>query len=189
MGGNENFGFDVETKIQAGDLEKLYSQLNREAENSGYHLNPDIDFTKELVFGLLVNENRYGYMACPCRLATGNKEEDLDIICPCNYRDPDLNEYGACYCALYVSRAVLDGEKELQAIPERRPSVAERKNVRGTGALKKNIKTGNGGIVEFSGLSKPVWRCPVCGYLCAMDEPPGVCPICKAKKERFERFI
>jgi rubrerythrin len=34
----------------------------------------------------------------------------------------------------------------------------------------------------------PVWRCRVCGYLCARDEPPGVCPICKAKKDRFERF-
>jgi len=44
---------------------------------------------------------------------------------------------------------------------------------------------------DFSGktLSHPVWRCRVCGYLCARDEAPGVCPICKAKKERFERFL
>ena len=28
-----------------------------------------------------------------------------------------------------------------------------------------------------------------CGYLCAREQPPEVCPICKAKKERFERFI
>jgi rubrerythrin len=28
----------------------------------------------------------------------------------------------------------------------------------------------------------------VCGYLCAREHPPGVCPICKAKRERFERF-
>jgi rubrerythrin len=34
----------------------------------------------------------------------------------------------------------------------------------------------------------PVWRCRVCGYLCARDGPPEVCPICKAKKDRFERF-
>jgi rubrerythrin len=38
-------------------------------------------------------------------------------------------------------------------------------------------------------LSKPVWRCKVCGYLCARDAPPEVCPICKAKKERFEKFL
>lgn len=33
-----------------------------------------------------------------------------------------------------------------------------------------------------------VWRCVVCGYLCARKEPPAVCPICKAKKDRFEEF-
>jgi ferredoxin-thioredoxin reductase catalytic chain len=38
-------------------------------------------------------------------------------------------------------------------------------------------------------LSYPVWRCKVCGYLCARDEPPDICPICKVKKERFERFV
>ena len=38
-------------------------------------------------------------------------------------------------------------------------------------------------------LSLPVWRCTVCGYLCARDAPPEVCPICKVGKERFERFI
>jgi rubrerythrin len=38
-------------------------------------------------------------------------------------------------------------------------------------------------------LPYPVWRCRVCGYLCARDEPPAVCPVCKAQKERFERFF
>ncbi|MGQ9817596.1 MAG: rubredoxin-like domain-containing protein, partial [bacterium] len=29
----------------------------------------------------------------------------------------------------------------------------------------------------------------VCGYLCARNSPPEICPICKATKERFEKFI
>jgi ferredoxin-thioredoxin reductase catalytic chain len=33
-----------------------------------------------------------------------------------------------------------------------------------------------------------VWRCKVCGYLCARPQPPLKCPICKADKDRFERF-
>ncbi|MFQ3675710.1 MAG: rubredoxin-like domain-containing protein, partial [Endomicrobiia bacterium] len=41
----------------------------------------------------------------------------------------------------------------------------------------------------LSSLSLPIWRCKVCGYLCARESPPEVCPICKAKKERFEKFI
>jgi len=116
-----------ESTISPEEVERLFQRLHKEAEAGGYHLNPDTPFTKELVKGLLVNEKRYGYWACPCRLASGHKDEDLDIICPCDYRDPDLDDYGACYCALYVSGAVLKGEQKLQSIPERPPPEEERK--------------------------------------------------------------
>ena len=86
-----------ESEIRPSEVDRLYGKLKKEAESAGYYLNPDLEITKELVKGLLVNEGRYGYWACPCRLASGNKEEDLDIICPCDYRDPDLTEYDACY--------------------------------------------------------------------------------------------
>jgi len=78
-------------------IDRLYEKLKREAEAGGYHLNPDAEFTKALVKGLLTNEKRYGYQACPCRLAAGRKEEDLDIVCPCDYRDADVVEFDACY--------------------------------------------------------------------------------------------
>jgi len=74
-----------------------YQKLKKQAEAGGYYLNPNAEFTRELVKGLLVNEQRYGYMACPCRLAAGQKAEDIDIICPCYYRDPDVSQYGTCY--------------------------------------------------------------------------------------------
>lgn len=167
-----------EIEVTQEEVDKLYDKLNKEAEASGYHLNPDVEHTKELVKGLLVNEKRFGYWSCPCRLAAGIKDEDLDIICPCDYRDPDLNEHGSCYCALYVSEEVLEGKKKVESIPERRPAKEKRK--------KSKQKTEAVGI---SSLSQPVWRCKVCGYLCAREGLPEVCPICKAKKDRFERFI
>lgn len=154
------------------DVQRLHQRLNRQAEASGYHLNPDVEFTKGLIRGLLVNEKRYGYWACPCRLASGVKENDLDIICPCDYRDPDLTEYDQCYCALYVSEKVMRGEKTTGSIPERRSRTPERS--RGKPSLK-----------ALSKLSFPVWRCRVCGYLCARENPPEVCPICKAKKREI----
>ena len=86
-----------ETAISQADIDKFYEVLKKETESGGYHLNPDIEFTKSLVKGLMANTKRYGYQACPCRLASGVKEDDLDIICPCDYRDPDLDEYGTCY--------------------------------------------------------------------------------------------
>ena len=63
------------------EVEKLYARLDKEAKQGGYNLNPDVEFTKGLVRGLLINEKRYGYRACPCRLAANDREEDIDIIC------------------------------------------------------------------------------------------------------------
>ncbi|MCK5301434.1 MAG: hypothetical protein KAJ21_05970 [Thermoplasmatales archaeon] len=165
-------------KILKDRINKLYSKLQIEAESYGYHLNSDEEFTKELIKGLIINEDRYGYQACPCRLASGNKSQDLDIICPCDYRDPDLNEYDACYCALYVTKNILDGNKELTSIPERRTEDLNNNKIN-----KKEFSE-----KKFT-LSKPIWRCKVCGYLCARDNPPEICPICKVKKERFEKFL
>ena len=161
-------------------INATYMRLKKDAEAAGYRLNPDVAFVKELIAGLLVNEERFGYWACPCRLASGAKEEDLDVICPCDYRDPDLTDYGACYCALYVSDEIAKGQKKATSIPERRPPPDERKKPK----EKKAAAT-----ADVSGLAYPVWRCKVCGYLCARDEPPEICPICKVKKDRFERFL
>lgn len=166
-----------ENKIEENEIESLYERLKKDAEEGGYHLNPDLEFTKQLVKSLIVNQKRYGYSGCPCRLASGNKQDDLDIICPCDYRDADISEFGACYCGLYVSEKVLNGEIELQSIPERRPLPDQRK------------KDQQSGSIISKTLPYPVWWCKVCGYLCARDLPPEICPICKAKKERFERFI
>ncbi len=167
-----------EQEVTTTEIDKLHEKLGREAEAAGYHLNPDAEFTGGLVKSLIINERRYGHRACPCRLASGNKQDDLDIICPCDYRDPDLNDYDACYCALYVSEAALNGEREIGSIPERRPPPAK------GGKRKTESRTGTP-----LKLSLLVWRCRVCGYLCAREQPPEVCPVCKARKDRFERFI
>ena len=159
------------------EVEARVGKLANEAAQSGYNLNPDEEFTRALVAGLIFNEKRYGYPSCPCRLASTVKEEDLDIICPCDYRDPDLVQHGACYCALYVSESVKKGEKKASSIPERRPPREKRESKK------------PGKAEAPADLAYPVWRCKVCGYLCARDEAPEVCPICKAKKERFERFL
>lgn len=105
----------------AEEIDKLYDILKMAAEKSGNHLNPDIGFTKSIIRGLLINSKKYGYMSCPCRLCSGNIKEDMDIICPCIYRDPDVKEYGNCYCALYVSEDIINDNAQTGGIPERRP--------------------------------------------------------------------
>lgn len=161
--------------IKSVDIENRYFELNNDAIQSGYHLNPDKSFTYGLIEGLLTNKMRYGYESCPCRLSRGERTSDSDIICPCDYRDADLDEYGACYCGLYVSEVIVKQNLLAPVVPERRllhPDPIE---------ISKN---------NLSGLFPyPIWRCKVCGYLCARSAPPEKCPICKVDKDRFELFI
>ncbi|NNF98162.1 MAG: ferredoxin:thioredoxin reductase [Desulfobacteraceae bacterium] len=103
------------------DAEQLYEMLKKTQEPKGYFFSTDRDRVMDLMKALIVNKNRYGYMACPCRLASGDKANDKDIICPCVYRTPDVEEFGSCYCNLYVSQAWNDGEIEKEYVPERRP--------------------------------------------------------------------
>jgi len=101
--------------------QELYQMLKKVQEPKGYFFSPDTEYVMELMEALLTNKERYGYMACPCRLASGDREKDQDIICPCAYREADVAQYGSCYCNLYVSRQWLEGEIEHQYVPERRP--------------------------------------------------------------------
>ena len=103
------------------DVEKLYEMLRKAQEAKGYYFNKDKERTFELLENLLLNKERYGYMACPCRLASGEREWDKDIICPCIYREPDVEEYGSCYCNLYVTPEWNEEKIPHDYVPERRP--------------------------------------------------------------------
>jgi ferredoxin-thioredoxin reductase catalytic subunit/glutaredoxin len=104
------------------EVDNLFEKLKKINEIKGYFFNNNRERTFELLRGLLVNKDRYGYMACPCRLASGSRETDKDIICPCRYREPDVQEFGACYCGLYVSAGWNAGKVERVVVPERRPA-------------------------------------------------------------------
>ncbi len=100
--------------------EQLYDTLRKVQEPKGYFFNKDKKMVMELMQSLLTNKERYGYMVCPCRLPSGDKEQDKDILCPCVYREPDVNEYGSCYCGLYVSQEWNEEKIPHEYVPERR---------------------------------------------------------------------
>ena len=103
------------------DAQQLYETLKKVQEPKGYYFNKDMERVMELMEALLVNKERYGYMACPCRLAAGDREKDKDIVCPCVYRTPDVEEFGSCYCNLYVSKEWNEEKIPREYVPERRP--------------------------------------------------------------------
>lgn len=159
--------------VDESAINELYDEMKLNAENAGYHFSEDTKFVKGLLESILLNRERYGYDACPCRLAIGIKERDLDIICPCDYRDVDLNEFGACFCALYVTNEVLSGDKKLTSIPDRRiKALQEKKESESDGPS----------------LNYPVWRCQVCGYTTAHDMPPEICPLCRVDRDMFDKL-
>lgn len=102
--------------------EELYEMLRKAQEPKGYFFSRDKERVMELMEALLVNKGRYGYMCCPCRLSSGDREKDSDIICPCVYRAPDVEEYGSCYCNLYVSKDWNEDKVPHSYVPERRPA-------------------------------------------------------------------
>lgn len=103
------------------NVEELFENLKKIQEPKGYFFNKDKETVFELLKGLIENKERYGYMVCPCRLSSGEKDKDKDIICPCVYREPDVKEYGSCYCNLYVSAEWNEEKIPHPYVPERRP--------------------------------------------------------------------
>ena len=188
-------------------LEYVQQRAESDAKSRGYRLNSDPVFLGDLIEGLKKNEDRYGYPSCPCRIATGKLDLDRDIICPCDYRDPDVAEYGACYCALYIRGNIPVGGLPPQPVPERRP--LEKQSAALAALLGTEVQpavtpeppkpkapiavlAGKELIVAVEDNSRPemggklkLWYCKQCGYLVFREEPPYICPICKAKKELF----
>jgi len=103
------------------NAEQLYDAMKKVQEPKGYFFNKDKPWVLAILSDLLVNRERYGYMSCPCRLSSGDREKDKDIICPCAYRAADVAESGSCYCNLYVSREWNENIIEHVYVPERRP--------------------------------------------------------------------
>jgi ferredoxin-thioredoxin reductase catalytic subunit len=100
---------------------QLLHILRKVQEPKGYYFNKDEKMVLALMEALLTNKERYGYMVCPCRLASGDRNLDKDIICPCIYREADVRQYGSCFCGLYVSRDWNEEKIPHEYVPERRP--------------------------------------------------------------------
>lgn len=166
------------------DKKSMREYVEKIAEERDYYLCPDEELLEDLIEGLAKNKDSYGYPSCPCRPASGKKKYDNDIICPCDYSDADVEEYGTCYCGLFVSKEVNETPSKLEPIPERRPKEIINLATSSDSEGEKEMKSEK----EKESEEVEVWRCEVCGYLCAREVPPPICPICKAKSDKFEQF-
>ena len=82
--------------------EQMKTAFAKYAESQGFRLNPDKKEVERVCTGLLANQAKHGARYCPCRMVTGNKDEDRKIICPCIYHKDEVKNDGHCHCKLFV---------------------------------------------------------------------------------------
>ncbi|MHA1150418.1 MAG: ferredoxin-thioredoxin reductase catalytic domain-containing protein [Promethearchaeota archaeon] len=112
---------DMKTK------EGMIEYCNKVAETNKWIINKDATTFEDLIDGLVENKRKLGYQSCPCRLASGMRELDRDLICPCDYAQKDVPKYGACYCNLYMRQDYYKTiNQEYINVPERRPVEKEK---------------------------------------------------------------
>ena len=83
---------------------EIRAHLQNFVEHSQYRFNPDSSAVEVTIKGLTMRKIKTGYTYCPCRVVTGNVEDDAKIICPCIYHEEEIRKHGICYCGLFVSK-------------------------------------------------------------------------------------
>ena len=87
------------------DEEELKKVWERFAEKQDFMLNPDKTHVERIAKGVLLNESKFGLKMCPCRIRDGTREQDLKLICPCNFKaDETWAKKGQCWCGLFVKK-------------------------------------------------------------------------------------
>ncbi|MCK5043715.1 ferredoxin:thioredoxin reductase [Candidatus Pacearchaeota archaeon] len=85
------------------EIEKLKRNSESYAKKVGIKLNPDQKIVEIVLKGLLKNKTDHGDIYCPCRIVTGNKKKDKEIVCPCVFHRGEIELEGRCKCLLFVS--------------------------------------------------------------------------------------
>ena len=85
-------------------VESLIKKYEAYAQSQGFLVNPDRQRVENIVKALLKKEELQGDKYCPCRVVTGDKQEDKKIVCPCVYHKDEIEQMGHCLCWLFVKR-------------------------------------------------------------------------------------
>jgi ferredoxin-thioredoxin reductase catalytic chain len=111
----QNAYVEISSK-EAENLTFLTTEMNKEAfikaiesfaEKNEFQVSPDKEKVSLLLEGMFNNEINHGVKYCPCRLITKERDEDIKLICPCNFliheTYKDIKD-GECWCGLFIRR-------------------------------------------------------------------------------------
>lgn len=98
------------------------------AASLGYKFNTEAEFVDEVLASEIEILAATGDVYCPCRIRTGDPNEDIKIICPCIpfYRQ-QFAGIRKCWCGLFIRHDVEDGADLIGVIEE--PARGERIDV------------------------------------------------------------
>ena len=88
-------------------MEDFRTAIERFTVGNEFEVNPDHGKVELLLTGIFENEKNHGLKFCPCRLRTKDWEEDLKLVCPCNFTIHETYKGvkdGECWCGLFVRR-------------------------------------------------------------------------------------
>lgn len=83
------------------EKEKINVFVKKYCDLTGFRLNPDTKIVEIVIEGLAKNRLLKGKRYCPCRVFTGNPQEDKDKICPCKWHKEEIERDSHCHCMLF----------------------------------------------------------------------------------------
>lgn len=84
-------------------VKKQHKWIKKYTAKNNYALNPSWMMSTNLEIWLSEMEATFGKRYCPCFEPSGNAELDKKMMCPCEFIEDEIKEYGTCHCALFGS--------------------------------------------------------------------------------------
>lgn len=78
--------------------DEVLARAKQDAAAFNFRINPNKKIVERVIKGLIKNKHQYSEYYCPCKIVTGDKETDKDIICMCK----EAREDHQCICGLFV---------------------------------------------------------------------------------------
>lgn len=86
-----------------GEVKKQHRWIKKYTAQKNYALNPSWMMSTNLEIWLSEMEATFGKRYCPCFEPSGDEKLDRQMMCPCEFIEDEIKEYGTCHCALFGS--------------------------------------------------------------------------------------
>ena len=90
-------------RLKSTSEKKLLESAKDYAKEKELKLNSNEKVLNGIIKALWRNKEFKGELYCPCRIVTGDKEKDKDILCPCVFHRGEIEIHGNCKCNLFFS--------------------------------------------------------------------------------------